>query len=46
MFDHVHAEIQSNSMRLGEHITGISDANVNWRNFAVRDKRETKMSKG
>ena len=34
------------NMCLGEHINGISKTNVNWRNFAVRDTWETKMSKG
>ena len=45
-YDHVHAEIQSNNIRLRGHLTGMCETNVNWRNYIFRDKWETKMSRG
>jgi len=45
-YDHVHAELQSNTIQLGGHIPGLPETKVNWRNFTFHYKWETKMVKG
>ena len=46
IYDHIHAAIQSNNMRLRGNLTGMCETNVNWRNYTFRDKWETKISRG
>ncbi len=41
----IHEEFKQNMVRLGGHITGITESNVNWRNFGFRDQWETTLQR-
>ena len=45
-YSNTHAEIQQNIMRFQNHITGLCETNVNWRNYGFRDSWERKMQAG
>jgi len=45
-YSNTHAEIQQNIMRFQNHITGLSETNVKWRNYGFRDSWERKMQAG
>ena len=45
-FATVHAENQANHIRLQGHLTGMSETNVNWKNYTFRNRWEQRLMKG
>ncbi len=41
----IHEEFKCNMIRLGAHLTAISESNVNWRNPSIRDRWESTLQR-